>query len=287
MRKSSVIAPLPFFALLLFTLFTLTTLATLNGPNSAVAASARQELVEDSMINQVMQRKTMRVGFSTFVPWAMKDKNGEFIGFEIDIARRLAADLGVQVEFVPTNWDGIIMGLLSGQFDIIIGGMSVQPARNLKVNFSIPYDYAGMDIVASKSKAAGFNSLEAFNKPDVIIALRTGASSAAAVKKHLPLAQARFFADEAQALQEVKTGRAHAMVSSAPLPAFQALKNPDTLFVPLDAPFTREPIGLAIRKGDPDSLNVLDNWVRMVESEGWLKERREFWFRSLQWEKLQ
>ena len=98
----------------------------------------------------------------TFVPWAMTDKQGNFIGFEIDVARRLADDMGVKVEFVPTAWSGIIPALLTGKFDVIIGGMGIRPKRALKVNFTIPYDYSGMSMVAHKEKAAGFNSLDDF-----------------------------------------------------------------------------------------------------------------------------
>ena len=95
---------------------------------------------EKSALDQALERGVLRVGFDTFVPWAMKDKNGEYIGFEIDVARRLADDMDVQVEFVPTKWSGIIPALLTGKFDIIIGGMGIQPARNIKVNFSNPYE---------------------------------------------------------------------------------------------------------------------------------------------------
>ena len=53
-----------------------------------------------------MKRGVLRVGMYTFVPWAMKDKTGKLIGFEIDVANRLAEDMGVKVEFVPTKWAG-------------------------------------------------------------------------------------------------------------------------------------------------------------------------------------
>jgi polar amino acid transport system substrate-binding protein len=99
---------------------------------------------QDSVVEQVIQRGVLRVGMSTFVPWAMKDKTGKLIGFEIDVARRLAEDMGVKVEFVPTKWSGIIPALLTGKFDVIIGGMGILPSRNLKVNFTNPYDYTGM-----------------------------------------------------------------------------------------------------------------------------------------------
>ena len=57
----------------------------------------------------------------------MRDLNGELIGFELDVGRKLAEDMCVEVEFVPTAWDGIIPALVAGKFDVIISGMSVTP----------------------------------------------------------------------------------------------------------------------------------------------------------------
>jgi polar amino acid transport system substrate-binding protein len=240
----------------------------------------------ESMLEQVMKRGVLRVGMSTFVPWAMQDKAGNFVGFEIDVANRLAREMEVKAEFIPTKWSGIIPALLTGKFDIIIGGMGIRPERNLKVNFSIPYDHTGMAIVAHKKLAAGFKKLADFNRANVSIAVRTGTTAAAAAKQWMPKAKLRLFDDESQAIQELLLGRVHAVVASAPLPAFQAIANPDKLFVPLSGDFTREPIGFAIRKGDPDSLNFLDNWIRVAEAEGWLKERKRYWFETKEWERL-
>ena len=77
--------------------------------------------------------------------------------------------MGVKVEFVPTKWSGIIPALLTGKFDVIIGGMGVRPDRNAKVNFTIPYNRTGMSIVASRAKAEGRKSLDEFNSPDVVV----------------------------------------------------------------------------------------------------------------------
>ena len=92
-------------------------------------------------LNQIKQRGTLRVGMSTFVPWAMRDKQGELIGFEIDVAKRLAADSGLKIEFVPTAWDGIIPALLASKFDVIIGGMSITEERAKSVLFTTPYSH--------------------------------------------------------------------------------------------------------------------------------------------------
>ena len=180
----------------------------------AFAADVRNSLTKESTLEQVLRRGTMRVGFSTFVPWAMKDKTGKLVGFEIDVATRLAQDMGVKVEFVPTKWAGIIPALLTGKFDVIIGGMGILPKRNLKVNFTIPYYFTGMSMVASKKLAAGFNSLEDFNQPNVTLAVRLGATPVEAAKKYMPKAQLRQFDDESQAYQELLNDRVHAVVGS-------------------------------------------------------------------------
>ncbi len=251
---------------------------------SGMAGSARQELMENSLLEQILKRGVIRVGMSTFVPWAMKNKEGNLIGFEVDVANRLAKDMGVNIEFIPTKWSGIIPALLTGKFDVVIGGMGIRPDRNLKVNFTIPYDYSGQSIMANKEKAKGFDKLSDFNSPEVAIAARIGTTAATAAQKFMPKAQLKLFDDESQAVQELLNGRVHAMVSQAPLPAFQVIKNPDKLFLPFEDSFTREPNGFAIIKSDLDTLNYFDNWIRVVEAEGWLKERKEYWFGTRDWE---
>lgn len=248
------------------------------------AGEIQRQLVQESTIEQALKRGVLRVGMSTFVPWAMKDKTGKLIGFEIDVATRVAKDMGVKVEFVPTKWAGIIPALLTGKFDVIIGGMGILPQRNLKVNFSIPYDLTGMSMVANKELAAGFDSLEDFNSPDVTLAVRLGATPVAAAEKYMPKAKLRKFDDESQAYQEVLNGKAHAVVASAPTPAFYALQYPDKLFLPLDETFTKEPIGFAVRKSDFDTLNFFNNWIIVVTAEGWLRERKHYWFETRDWE---
>ncbi len=248
------------------------------------AKNIRQDLINEGTLAQVIDRNKIRIGFSTFVPWAMKDKKGDYTGYEIEVARQLAEDMGVEAVFVPTKWSGIIPALLTGKFDIIIGGMGITPGRNLKVNFSEPYEYSGMSIVANSKLAAGNNNLDAFNKSDVTIVARIGTTAATAAKKHLPKAKLRLFDDEGQALQEVLNKRAAAMVSSQPFPEFQTLKYSGKLFLPLAGKtFTKEPIGFAIQKGDVDFLNFLNNWIRVKNADGWLQERYEYWFTTQDW----
>jgi len=248
------------------------------------ASETRQELSEESTLAQVIGKNKLRVGFSTFVPWAMKDKKGGYTGFEIEVARQLAADMGVEIQFVPTKWSGIIPALLTGKFDIIIGGMGITPERNLKVNFTNPYEFTGMSIVANQKLAGGKMGLAAYNDVKMTVVARIGTTAAAAAKKFLPNAQIRLFDDEGQALQEVLNNRAAAMVASQPFPEFQTIKYADKLFLPLEGKtFTKEPIGFAIRKGDIDFLNFLNNWILVKNADGWLQERYDYWFTTQNW----
>ncbi len=253
---------------------------------SGLAGEMQQKLTNESVIEQVLKRGVLKVGMSTFLPWAMRDKTGKLIGFEIDVATRLAKDMGVKVEFVPTKWDGIIPALLANKFDVIIGGMGILPKRNIKVNFTVPYDLSGMSMVANKEVAKGFDNIEDFNRPEVVLSVRLGATPVAAARKFMPKAQLRKFDDESQAYQELLNGKAHAVVGSAPTPAFYAIKYPDKLFLPLKENFTKEPIGFALRKGDVDTLNYFNNWITVVKAEGWLRERKHYWFETKDWEGL-
>ena len=246
-------------------------------------ASILQDISASSTIEAIKKKGVLKVGMDIFQPWAMKDKNGKLIGFEIDVATRLAEDIGVKVEFVPTAWSGIIPALLTGKFDVIIGGMGITPKRALQVNFSQPYDYSGMGIVAHKKLAAGFSSLDDFNKPDVEIAVKLGTTASVAGKKFLPNAKLRMFDSEPQAYQELRNGKVHAVIGNAPRPAYEAVDYSDTLFLPIEGTFTKEPIGFAMRKGDPDSLAFFNSWITIATLEGWLKERHDYWFGTKDW----
>jgi polar amino acid transport system substrate-binding protein len=253
------------------------------GPFSGRAGETSTQLARESVIEEIIHRGTLRVGMDIFVPWAMKDKKGELVGFEIDVARRLAEDMGVRIEFVPTRWSGIIPALIAGKFDLIIGGMSVTPKRNLKINFTRPYYFTSQGMLVNKKKTQGFGEAD-YNSTKVAIAARLGSTAALVAKKNFPRARLRLFDDEPSAVQEVRNGRVHAMIGSQPLPAHMAAEAPELLAV-LDRQFMREPIAIGLRKGDVDALNFLNNWIAVIREKGWFDERYHVWFETTAWKK--
>ena len=221
---------------------------------------------------------------STFVPWAMRNKQGELVGFEIDVANRLASDSGLEIEFIPTAWDGIIPGLLAGKFDVIIAGMSITPPRNLSVNFTRPYSHSELLLAAGRDKAGHLVDREDYDSADVTIAVRRGSTSVQAARKNFPGATIQQFDDDILAFQEVLNGNAEAVIASSPKPEHEVLRNSDRLFIPFDEPLDRGAEAIAIRQGESDALNFFDNWILLRTEDGWLKERRDYWFKTLDWE---
>jgi polar amino acid transport system substrate-binding protein len=233
------------------------------------------------MLTDIQKRGVLKVGMSTFVPWAMRDKDGNLIGFEIDVATKVAEDMGVKIEFVPTAWSGIIPALIAKKFDLIIGGMSITPQRNLTVNFTMPYAHSGQQMAANKQLAGDFTKLEDFNASNVTIACRRGATPCKAAADLFPKATVRRFDDDAQAFQEVVNGNAHGMISSAPKPRFWSDAYPTKVFLPFgDRNLTRGDEAFALRKGDHDALNFFSNWITINTSSGWIKERHDYWFQD-------
>lgn len=248
----------------------------------ALAQSTTQQVASESVIETIKERGVIKIGLSLFRPWSMRDLNGELIGFELDVGRQLAEDMGVEVEFVPTSWDGIIPALVSGNFDTIISGMTVTPQRNLTVNFTVPYAYSGMTILANTAMTEGF-TLEDYNSPDVTFAARRGATPATVIADMFPEATLLLFDEDGAATQEVLNGNAHATMASEPTPSDEARRYPDVLNVPFDQAFQAGGEGFAVRKGDPDALAFFNSWITAKANTGWLKERHDYWFRGDEW----
>jgi len=252
---------------------------------SVSADDINKQLAKSSIIDKVIRKGKLRVGLSSFVPWAMQDKKGEWVGFEIDVAKQLAEDMGVKIEFVPTKWEGLIPSLLTGKFDLIIAGMTGTPQRALKINFTIPYDYAGMNVVMHKNFAEGVTGYMDLDKKENTIISRVGTTGGALAKETYKNAKVRLFPDEGPMVQELLNGKATALLATAPQPAQLAAKYPDTLVL-LEENLTQQPICMGVPKGDPDTVAYLNNWITYVRNNGFIQKKVDYWWKSLEWEAL-
>ena len=236
----------------------------------------------DSVVEEVQDRGTLRVGLGLFPPGSACNADGELIGFEIDVATKVAEDMGVEIEFVPTNWNYIIPSLIAKEFDII-SGMTILPHRNLKVNFTAPYNATGIYLVANMEETADLETLADFNRAAVTIATRRGASSIPALRNVFPHATLLLFDADTEVLQAVVAGEVHAVAAFATARTRWVEAHPETLHVPFEEPFASIVLALAVRKGDLDTLNFFNSWIAANQANGWLEQRRQYWFETHEW----
>ncbi|MFN7727215.1 MAG: transporter substrate-binding domain-containing protein [Rubrivivax sp.] len=226
----------------------------------------------------VRQRGVLRVGVVQVAPMVMLDRSNTYVGFSVDLARRLAADLGVRVEFVETWWSEVIPQLLDGHSDVIITGLWMNVPRALVTNFTQPTASEGMYLIASKPLAGQRRSLDAFNQPGVKIAVSTDPAQQAVAKARFPRATVTPVDDDP--LLVVTEGRAQAALVATLAADAVVASAPQRWFLPSTEPLARTSAGMAVRKGDPDFLAFLNTWLDMQRESGFLAERARHWATS-------
>jgi len=248
------------------------------------AFGADIELAKKSTIEQILKKGELRVGFEAgYMPFEMTDKKGNFVGFDIDVAKEMAKAMGVKFVPVNTAWDGIIPALITEKFDIIMSGMTVTQERNLKINFCDPYIIVGQTILINKKHEGTIGSYKDLNKPEFIVTSKLGTTGEQAVKRLIPNCTYKSFETEPEAALEVVNGKADAFVYDLPYcVVFMAQQGAGKL-VFLDTPFTFEPLAWAINKGDPDFLNWLNNFLRQIQKDGRYDTIYNKWIKSTDW----
>lgn len=240
--------------------------------------AARADVLDD-----ILERGTLRIGVSLFRPWTMRATSGELIGSEIDMGKQIAADMGVEPEFKVYVWEQIIPALQSGEIDVIAGGMAITPARALDVNFTRPYAESGVALAANTRKTRNIDSLEALDDEHVVITTVANTLADDVTERIFRNAQIRVLGTQAEAEQLLLDGKAHAYVAGSPETTFLALQHPDVVDLPLDELLLSASEALAVRKGEQEWLNYLNAWIEARKADHWLSVTRQYWFMTIDW----
>lgn len=242
-----------------------------------------EDIAKASAIEEILKRGKLLVGLEAgYQPFEMQDEKGNIVGFDVDMAYELGKAIfgkggEKKVVIMNTAWEGIIPSLMTHKFDIIMAGMTVLQSRNLKVNFCEPYYYIGQCILINKKDKDKYKSYKDLNKKGVIITSRLGTTGAFTAERLMPKATYRLFKTEAEGALQVANGIADAFIYDEPQVRVNAAKYKDTT-IGLFEPLTYEPLAWAIRKGDPDFLNFLNNFLRQVRGDGRWDQLKQKWF---------
>ncbi|MBW2310456.1 MAG: amino acid ABC transporter substrate-binding protein [Deltaproteobacteria bacterium] len=249
---------------------------------SAMALTT-EDIAKASALEEIQKRGELRVGLEAgYQPFEMQDEKGNIVGFDVDIAYELGKAIfgeggEKKVKIVNTAWEGIIPALMTHKFDIIMSGMTILQSRNLKINFCEPVYYIGQCLLINKKDVDKYKSYKDLNKKGVIITSKLGVTGAFTAEKMIPKATRRLFKDEATGAIQVANGLADAFIYDEPqVRVFAAMYKDKT--VGIFDPITYEPLAWAIRKGDPDFLNFLNNFLRQIRGDGRWEQFKQKWF---------
>lgn len=209
---------------------------------------------------------------AAFPPFEYQDeKTGAFQGFDMDLIRAIGKQMGMDVQIINTAWDGIIPGLITGNYNCIISAMTITEERSKVVNFSNPYFNAGQVIVTPKSNTTIKTTADLVGKAVSVQIGTTGDLAASEIKgvtvKRFNLAP--------EAIQELRNGGVVACVIDLAVAAefaaeFKDLKYGDT--------FTEELYGIAIAKNNADLLKKVNAALAALKASGEYGAIYDKWF---------
>ncbi len=235
-------------------------------------------------LDDIQKRGTLRVGMEPgYMPFELTNKKGEIIGFDVDMAQRMAKAMGVKLELVSTAWDGIIPALLTQKFDVIMSGMTLTQQRNLSINFATPYILIGQTVLLNKKFEGEVKSYKDLNDPKYTVASKLGTTGEQATKRMIPNAKYISYETEQEGVIEVVNGKIDAFIYDMPFNAIAVAQKGQGKIVHLDEPFTKEPLAWAIRKGDVDFLNWMNNFMAQIKYDGVYDKIYHKWFQDDTW----
>jgi len=225
-------------------------------------------------LDDIRSRGTVRIGVSLGgEPIGFRDAQNNPVGYDVDVANRLAEKLGVPVELTDVSGDARISMLVSGQLDIVVANTSATLERAKSVNFSIPYNRAGLRIIVQKD--SGITKFEDLAGKKIVVG--RGTTGEIFIKKAVPTAELVYVDQFApDGVLQLTQKRVDAAIEDSSLLDYLATKN-DTL-VTLPGLYSNDPISIAVAKGDPEFVRWIDMFVSdYIQSGAYEANYKKWW----------
>ncbi len=244
---------------------------------AALSLSLSGAALAQSALNEILDSGVLKVGTTgDWNPMTVKDPaTNSYKGFDIDIMTELATDLGVEVEFVPTDWKTLVNGVVAGQYHMT-GSASMSPARMKVAGFSESYIAVEFFPFTTQDKAGNFSGYDSINNPDVKVATTLGTSFEKMVREWFPEAELIVVEAPARGYQEVLSGRADVFVTSNIEGATLGEKFPIAKVADTEAR-RPTPIAMLLPQQDQVWINYVNNWVKVKKAQGFFEKNQEKW----------
>ena len=230
-----------------------------------------------SALNEILDSGVLKVGTTgDWNPMSVRDPaTNTYKGFDIDVLSELAKDMGVEVEFVPTDWKTLVNGVVAGKYHIT-GSASISASRMKVAGYSNSYLLAEIFPFTMTENADKFDGYESINQPDVKVATTLGTSFQQMVTEWFPNADIKLVEGPARGYQEVIAGRADVFITSNIEGATLAEKFPISR-VKNAGPRSPSVIAMLLPQDDQIWINYVNNWVKMKTAKGFFEETKAKW----------
>ncbi|MBV7276293.1 amino acid ABC transporter substrate-binding protein [Clostridiaceae bacterium UIB06] len=263
------------FSMIIILILSVSIFAGCGQSSSKTTASNSNTTSKENSLDRVKKSGKIVVGVDdTYPPMEFKDKENKLVGYDVDMVNEIAKKLGVNVEFVPTAWDGIFMALQSKKFDLIQSSVSITDERKKSMIFTQPYIYGGNAIFV-KSDNTTINSQDDFK--DKIIGCQIGTTAQDVLSKMSGMKEVKKYNGMTEAFLDLKNGRIDAVVSDPQVGDYYIASQKDK-FKKIKSLLNQEPIGVAFRKDDTDLRDGYQKAMDELKKDGTLSKLSQKWF---------
>ncbi len=230
-------------------------------------------VLAQSALTEILSEGVLKVGTTgDWNPMSVRDPaTNSYVGYDIDIMTELAADLGVELEMVPTDWKTLVNGVVAGNYHMT-GSASISPARLKAAGYSNSYIAVEMFPFTTEDKVANFDGWDSINKEGVKVATTLGTSFEKLVKEWFPNAEIVVVEAPARGFQEVLSGRADVFVTSNIEGSTLVEKFSNIRQVEVSTPRAPTPIAMLLPQTDQVWINYINSWVELKKAQGFFEE---------------
>ncbi|ADL11821.1 basic amino acid ABC transporter substrate-binding protein [Acetohalobium arabaticum] len=230
---------------------------------------------EKTTFNEIKEEGKLVVGCSAdYKPFEYPNEEGEIVGFDVELMEAVGEELGLEVEFKDTAFDGLIPSLKSKKFDVIVSAMTITDKRAEAVDFSEPYFNAGQ-VIAVKEGSTDIQGPE--DLAGKVVGVQLGTTGDLEASEMEDIKQVKRYEKITQAFIELRNGRIDAVVNDLPVTAAYIMDNPDVEII--GKPFTEENYGIAMRPKDDELEQKINETIEKLRENGTYDEIYNKWFK--------
>lgn len=251
---------------------TLAIAATVTASFFSTPASAQ------SALNEILNNGVLKVGTTgDWNPMSVRDPaTNSYKGYDIDVMTQLAADLGVTLEMVPTDWKTLVNGVVAGNYHMT-GSASISPARLKAAGYSDSYIDVEILPFTTADKADRFSGWDSINNADVKVATTLGTTFEKSVRDWFPNAEITVVEAPARGFQEVLSGRADAFITSNIEGSTLLTKFPNLRQIEVSTARAPTPIAMLLPQDDQVWINYINSWIELKKKQGFFETTAAKW----------